>query len=720
MKNDDLKRHLKEERTGSITELARFSVIILCLLCSNSAYSQIPINGFCNLNSYPSFTGYTQLTTYDLNNDSYPDILLYSPNSSSIIIAEGKENFEFTDYKIVNVPYYLSNLIPLGEESAYSMDYVFTSRKSRTAGIFNIPLSGDFNPIAEIEFDSFPENIGAADINKDGYSEYLISGSGFNGLSVLFFKDDELTEIKININQSYSEAVFAEVSNDGYPDIIAFNLFSNSIDIFYNDGTGNFELIRQINPGANVESIQSVKIDNDEYIDIVYTAGNSFKILYGDFRSAFDSSLVINTQYNPHKYIIADFNSDSDNDIAYVDTTYGLLSVIFGKEKNQFYDEVLYLKKKGIINLNLLSSYTSAGLALLNYHGAISTISKLSSLVDEMDIVPVLEASVISTFDYGNDGVPDYSYIDNFSNSINFLINSPNGIPSSFYSEIISGEHNSIKVNDVYSFKKTFYAFSPGDKILEAIKFDFKSGEIESHQLYAPGSIEDIEIYKSKKVERIYLAYQRNNYLRFGEYNYKNSEYVLREYATIDSNVVAANIFSSTEPILNYWKTTGDSLQSIEVKITSRGINYTEKGKIVIIPDYSINFLTQFSSNQKNPISFALFNSDTQFFGIVSDESMFNITKPIGYRYDFVSNKSNLLYSEGKKQFVNQNAFLYIWRDGYFNELEINDFGNDLILTRLFDAKQVMDFIVQEFTSENNYLIYSQQSEGFLSLQRLK
>jgi hypothetical protein len=720
MKNGDMKRLLKGEKIGSITKLERLSVILFCLICWNPAYCQIPINGFCNLNSFPSFPGYTLLTISDFNDDLYTDIILYSPNHTRIVIAEGNENHQFTDYKIINVPYYFSNIIPLFENTAYSRDYVFTSRKNRIAGIFNISITGDFFPIAELEFDSFPENISIADINNDGELEYLISGSGFNGLSVLFFKEDTLSETKININQSYSEAVFADVSNDGFQDIIAFNLFSNSIDIFYNDGTGNFELIRQINPGANIESIKAVKIDNDEYIDIVYTAGNSFKVLYGDFRSAFDSSLVINTQYYPHRYIIADYNSDSANDIAYIDTTYGLLSVIFGKEKNQFYDDVLYLKKRGIINLNLLSSYTSAGLAILNYNGSISTISKLTSLEDEMDIVPAIEASVISTFDYGNDRVPDYSYIDNFSNSINILVNAANGIPLKFYSEIIAGKHNSIKVNDIQPFKKVFYSFSPGDKILEAIKFDFKTGEIESHQLYAPGSIEDIEIYKSKKVERIYLAYQRNNYLRFGEYNYKNSEYVLREYATIDSNVVAAKIYSSTEPILNYWKTAGDSLQSVEVKINSKGINYTENGKIDIIPDYSISFLTQFSSNQKNPISLALFNSDTQFFGIVSDESMFNISKTIGYQYDFVSDKTSLLYCEAKKEFVSQSAFLYIWRDGYFSKLEIHDFGDDLILTRLFDAKQVMDFIVQDLTNENNYLIYSQQSEGFLSLQRLK
>jgi hypothetical protein len=715
-----LNKHCKEERTDLITELARLNVILFCLLFFNSAFSQIPINGFCNLNSFPSFTGYTLVTTYDVNNDSYPDIILYSPNHNSIIIAEGEEKFEFTNYKIIKVPYYLSNLIPLGEESTYPMDYVFTSRKSRTAGIFNISSSADFNPIAELGFDSFPENISTADINNDGYSEYLISGSGFNGLSILFFRNDKLTEKKINMNQSYSQAVFTDVSNDGSPDITAFNLISNSIDIFYNDGAGNFELIRQIDPEAYVESIQSLKIDNDEYIDLVYTEGNSFKILFGDFRSAFDSTMVINTQYIPHRYVIGDLNSDFVNDVAYIDTTLGLVSVLFGKGGNRFYDEILYLKKEGIININLISSNTSTGLALLNYNGVITTVSKLSSLQVKMNFVPAIEASVISSFDYGNDGVMDISYIDSFSNSINILINGRNGIPLSYYSEIVSGEHNIIKVNDTDPFKKVFYAYSQGNKMLEAVKFNFISDEVENHQLYTTGSIEDIEIYKSKKVERIYLAYQRNNFLRFGEYYYKDSDYVLKEYATIDSNVVAAKIFSSKEPIINYWKTTGDSLQSIEVKLSPRGINYNYMGIIDIIPDYSINFLTQFLSSKKNPISFALFNSDTQFFGIVSDKSMFNISKPIGYQYDFIADKTSLLYCEGSKQFVNQNAFLYIWRDGYFNKLVINDYGNDLILTRLFDAKQVMDFIVQDFTNEKNYLIYTQQSEGFLSLQRLK
>jgi len=696
-----MKRHFKGERTGSITEQARRSIILFCLICFNSTFSQIPVKGFCNLKSFPSFPGYTLLTTSNVNNDSYPDIILYSPNHNSIVVAAGKPTNDFTDYKIINVPYYLSNIIPLVENTVYSRDYVFTSRKNRIAGIFNISISGDFFPIAELEFDSFPESISTADINNDGDLEYLISGSGFNGLSVLYFKNDDLTETKINVNQSYSEAVFADVSDDGFPDIIAFNLFSNSIDIFYNDGTGNFELIRQMYPEVDIESIQAIKVDSDEYIDIVYSAGNSLKILFGDFSSAFDSALVINTQYIPHRYVVSDFNSDKFNDIAYIDTTYGLVSVIFGREGNQFYEEIPYLKNSGLINLNLLSSYTSVGLAILNYNGVISTISNLSSLQDQMNIVPAIEASVISSFDHGNDGVPDISYIDNFSNSINILINNSNGVPFNFYTEILSGEHSIIKVNDTYPFNKVFYAYSPGNKMLEAVRFDFIKDEVESHQLYAPGAIVDIEIYKSKNVERIYLVYQRNNYLRFGEYNYKDSEYVIREYATIDSNVVAAKIFPYKAPILNYWKTTGDSLQSIEVKLSSRGINYTYTGSIDIIPDYTISLVAQFLSSKKVPISFTLFNSYTQFFGIVSDKSLFNISKPIGYQYDFLTDTTRLLYYEGSKQFVDQNAFLYIWRDGYFNKLEINDYGNDLILTRLFDAKQATDFIIQDFTTSN-------------------
>ena len=715
-----MKRHLKEERTGSNSKLIRNSIILFCFLCFNSAYSQIPIRGFCNLNSFPFFPGFNQLTSCDVNNDSIPDLIVYSTNQKRIVIAEGKTTNDFTEYKLINVPYYLSQIIPIYDKIKNSMNFVFTSRKNRTAGVFKISESGKFNPIAQLEFDSFPENISAADIDNDGEFEYLISGSGFNGLSVLLYEEGGLEETKIYINQSYSEAVFADLSNDGFPDIAAFNLFSNSIDIFYNDGTGNFELVRQIIPESNMESLQSIDINNDDFIDLVYSAGNSINIIFGDFSSAYDSSLVITTQYVPNRYVVGNFNSDIFYDIAYIDTTYGLVSMIFGKGKNKFYDEIPYSKKKGVVDLNTLNSNTSVGLALLNYYGVISTISKISSLQDELNIIPVVETSVISSFDYGNDGVPDLSYIDEFSKSINILINGKNGIPLSFYSEAISGDHTVIKVNDTYSFSKIFCAYSPGNKMLEAIKFDFMMEKIESHQLYVPGVITDVETYKSKDSELIYIIYKRNNFLRFGEYKYQNSEYVFREYAIIDSNVIAAKIFSSANPVINYWKTVGDSLQLIAVTISNEHVNYTKSSLIGIMPEFTITFLTYFLSDKNNPISFTMFSSVDQFFGIVSDKSLFNISHQIGSKFDFVVDKSRLLYYEGSKRFINQIAYLYIWRDGYLSKLELNSYGNELTLIRLFDAKRVTDFIVKDFTNGKKYLIYSQQSEGFLSLKRLK
>ena len=715
-----MKRHLKEEKTDSISNLIRNSVIFICLLCFNFAYSQIPIKGFCKLNSFPFFPGFTQLTSSDVNNDSIPDLIIYSTNQNSIVFADGKKSHDFTEYKIINVPYYISHIVPIYERRKDLMSFVFTSRKNRTAGVFNISNSGNFNLLAELEFDSFPENISSADINNDSEFEYLISGSGFNGLSVLSYNEGILEETKVNINLSYSEAVFADVSNDGLPDIAAFNIFSNSIDFFYNDGTGNFELVRQIVPEVNIESMQSIDINKDEYIDLVYSAGNSINVSFGDFSSAYDSSLVIPTQYVPHHYVVGNFNSDIFNDIAYIDTSIGLVSIIFGKDGDQFYDEILYFKKKGIVDLSILSSKKSDGLGLLNYDGVINTISKISSLPDELNIIPVVETSVISSFDYGNDGIPDISYIDDFSKSFNILINGKNGIPLSFYSEAISGDHRIIKVNDTYSFRKIFCAYTPGNKMLEAIKFDFMMDKKESHQLYVPGAITDVETYKSKNSERIYIIYKRNNLLRFGEYKYQNSEYVFKEYAIIDSNVIAGKIYSLDKPVINYWKTVGDSLQLKAATISNEQVKYTKSSAIKIMPEFAISFLTYFLSDKNIPVSFTMFSSVAQYFGIVSDKSLFNISQKIGRKFDFVFDKSKLLYFEDSKRFVNQVAFLYIWKDGYFNKMELNSEGNKLTLSRLFDAKQVTDFIVKEFTNGKKYLIYSQQSEGFISLKRLK
>ena len=265
---------MQEDNTDLKKDRRVISAAFLWVFLFNSAIAQVPINGFCQVKSFPAFPGFNRISISNVNYDSFKDVILYSSSQKSIALVEGKMNDSFTDYKIIPSSYNYSNIIPVYNKATDTELYVFLSRKKRTVGLFSFSRYGRITILAKIGFDSYPENIGVADINNDEEFEYLVSGSGFKGLSLLSFVNGKLKETKLEENSIYGEAVFADISNDGHPDIAAFDLFKNTFEVFYNDGKGNFEKVRTEIESSSIENLEVVDFNKDGFDDLIYTTNN--------------------------------------------------------------------------------------------------------------------------------------------------------------------------------------------------------------------------------------------------------------------------------------------------------------------------------------------------------------------------------------------------------------------------------------------------------------
>jgi hypothetical protein len=712
-----MKKLFKEGKRDFKTELKGISTVILWFLLSNHILSQVPINGFCQVKSFSAFPGYDRLTISDINYDSVNDIILYSSSKRSTAVIEGEIDSSITNYKIHYTAYRHSNIVPVFNKRTGSEQFIFTSRKSRIFGWFDFSNFGRYNLITKIRFDSFPENISVADINRDGSSEFLISGSGFKGLSVLTSGDDELPESKIEVNSSYGEAVFAEISNDDYPDIAAFNLLTKSLDIFYNDGKGNYEKIRTIKSSINIENLKSMDLNRDKYDDLIYSSNNLINIIFGDFQSSYDSSIIINTEYIPHRYVVSDFNRDRLFDIAYIDTTRGLLSVIFGMGNNKFYPEVFYMKTNGLTDLFPVRSGEFRGLVLLNKKGEINIISKLSTLPDETHLIPAVQPSTIASFDFKNDGMPDICYVDD-NNTMNFLVNNAKGIPSLYYSASLSGDHKIIIVDDFNPTNKSFYCYTPESNMLEIIDYDFIESTVKSDQIYLRGLIKDLKINRTDDLVHIFLTYEKDGKLKVGEYEHHDFRYTFREYPEIGTDAIASELYVTDYPVVYFWKAGDDSIRHFKAILGSRSAEFKQLGAISNEEDPLIKNIEQYLFDKENPVTLTLLNSNTDYFSVVSGDSLFNFSNSIFKRNSFnIGNENKLVFeSTNGKDF--ESAVLYLAEDQSFDRIELKD--EELLFTKLFDSEKVTDFIVRKIISDKKYLIYTQQSEGFISLKRLK
>ena len=711
---------MQEDNTDLKKDRRVISAAFLWVFLFNSAIAQVPINGFCQVKSFPAFPGFNRISISNVNYDSFKDVILYSSSQKSIALVEGKMNDSFTDYKIIPSSYNYSNIIPVYNKATGTELYVFLSRKKRTVGLFSFSKYGRINILAKIGFDSYPENIDVADINNDEEFECLVSGSGFKGLSLLSFVNGKLKETKLEENSIYGEAVFADISNDGHPDIAAFDLFKNTFEIFYNDGKDNFEKVRTEIESSSIENLEVVDFNKDGFDDLIYTTNNSIKLAMGDSRSYYNSSIVISTEFIPHRFTVADFNGDKLNDIAYVDTSQGMLSVIFAKDLDQFHSEVIYMKNEGLTDLQLFRSHNSNSLILLNKAGEIFIVSRLFSLPDATNLIPAIQPSAITKFDLGNDGIIDLCYIDVETNTINFLVNDVKGIPEYFYPVAISAQHELIVVDDEEQFNKGFYCISPDSKMLEIINYDFYNNKLETDQLYSPGIIKDIELNRNEELVQIFTAYEENNVLRVREYEHHDFRYTFLDYPAIEKDAADSKLVISDHPRIYFYKLDGDSIRVTEAKLQSKSIEYKQIGVLSINNHPLISDFSQYLLGKKSSKILSLLNSDPTFFSVVSNDSVFNIIVQIFKQNIFDVGKGIEFYFNTNNQLEFWTMIIYSPGDRSFNRIDIKNQGQELSITKLFDSNKPTDFIVQKIISNKKYLIYTQQSEGLISLKRLK
>ena len=549
----------EEEKSGLKTGFQKFNIVLsFYLFFSIDVFSQVPINGFCRFTDIKIDSGLTSVFSLNYNGDLYSDLLLYNPETKNVLLMKGDRQREFGNRKYFSVPIEFSKIKNIYNSSRSSLGYAFTSRRKLFAGIYDIDNDGDFKLYKIKKFKYYPDNIGIADVKSNGDFQYLISGSVFQGLSLLDENNIGFDEKKITTRASYSTSAFVDLNSDGYPDIAAFNIITNSIDFFYNNSRGVFKLVRSIPTDDKISSLFATDFDKDHYDDLLYIEGNTIQIKYGDFTNAYDSVLSINTNFRPNKFIVGDFNNDGINDIAYLNTDEGVVSIIYFKSKFDYYPEVLYLRRDGITDLTQYTDKLINGIAAVSSYGYVYLLYDIKRGIFDYDFSIGGDPSVVSSFDYDNDGMMDICFTDNFDNSLKMIVRNKNGMPYLYYSYPLFETHSKIIVDDTDPVTKTFYLYEPGKKLIEIVKGDLKENKFARTSLYSPGAIKDIKIIKRGDKNEIYVAYTKENKLNLALFDYSNYKYNFSNYSDISDNSFNACINVGGKVSVYYWHKEND------------------------------------------------------------------------------------------------------------------------------------------------------------------
>jgi hypothetical protein len=720
MKKEDLLKPCSEENQGLKTEISSIKILIALLLFSLETLSQVPINGFCKYNRFDIDSGFTKLFPLNYNDDSYTDLVLYNPLKKYIQTLDGNPSLSFSIPKKYKIPSEMSLIRNIVDKNNKVTGYAFCSRKRMNVGLISFGKNGSPLLSNELKLNSYPENISIADIGINSESEFLISGKSFDGLSIITGVNKKLNETKILSNSVYSFSQFIELSRDEFPDIAAFNVASLNLDLFYNRGNGQFNKVRSIPLSGNINSLRVYDLDIDSFEDIIISKDNSIGIYYANFNSSFDVIKIIKTKYNPEKIIIGDFNKDGKMDLAYLDTKTGVLSVLFGKNKREFYPEVMYFRKMGCVDLVPYYSKFINGIAVISEYGSLYIISNFKSLSEEFDISLGLNQQGLNYFDHNNDGIPDLCFIDNIENKLNLILRNTSGIPSLIYSIPLLEKEAKIYADYLEKNKVTFYCYTEGKKLIEAVKIDFSNSTIEKKSFYV-----------QKRIMRIRTEHGDDNYVKLHVVQLDNGDLSLSEFSsisvnylnntyTIADNVVNVSCGKENSQSLYYWRNNIDSLVLYCASFNNNFENPEIKYSIRIKKDYRILSLTG---------NYFSFNKDA-YFGIIHSQDFNQVLTLSGNTIFLVDRKETLekLGVSGINQFYvaaynfkdMDKVFFYSGIDKRIERIDFINKGKNINIIPIADVLYAGEYFIKNMNMRNYHLVYTNKNENCITIKKLQ
>lgn len=534
-----MKKLLKEEKIDFRHEV-KSKLFTFIFLLNSFVSAQVPLNGFVNLSKADSKILSGKLFNLDYNLDGYRDLIVFDSESNKYSAIEGNSSNKYQKFSTRYSPYQISSIIPFNSNDKGKY-YYFVSRKSRILGIASFNKSGSLNLRATLKIKSFPNYIEAADIDDDGVAELLTSGILENGLRTY-----KLIRNRIVLNQEISsrtffKAIFIDLDYDGFPDIAALDSKRRSITFFYNDGTGNYYEYRSASLSYSVNNFITEDIDFDNFRDLITSNDYGFEILKGDSVSSFEKKIFIKTKTSPEKFIVADFNSNGYNELAYIDPD-GSLYLIFSDIGGKYFPPIEYLSKEKIIDLESFIDRRGNNLSSLSGEGIVFNYSSIKSTKNEFNISFGINPDKLCFFNYSNDRYSDLLIYDKTKQKAITILSNLAGIPNGYNEFLTASSHNKIKCDDLHSSTKTFYFYSDGGREIEILKINFRKGDTERKILYTSIPIIDLSISRdmSKDYQSIYVLGIVSNVLVKSEFQFKDFRYVATGSENIDVNAVTA------------------------------------------------------------------------------------------------------------------------------------------------------------------------------------
>jgi hypothetical protein len=278
-----------------------------------------------------------QLT--DLNEDSYPDLLIANGSSGNVGLLFGNNVHSFRAYLATPLPSRPADGRLYDEDGDGRLDYAVTCQGSRSVEVLHGDGRGHLlRDVPPVTLDQTPAGLAVLRADADLLPDLAITLPAVDQTAVLRRLPDGgyLETARFATGDFPFRVVAGDLDRDGADDLVVANLLASTFTVAWGAGNGTFPARSTLSPGSTIEDLALADLNGDGLPDIVAVNGQTalFTMVNSGGRT-FDPPRFYPLPDQPATLATGDLDGDGDADVVVGQRT-GAAVTIYENRGNGF------------------------------------------------------------------------------------------------------------------------------------------------------------------------------------------------------------------------------------------------------------------------------------------------------------------------------------------------------------------------------------------------
>ena len=274
----------------------------------------------------------------DMNNDTYPDIVVVRKEFPCVAILYNKGDGTFnppTDVSVNAAPQGAA-LVDVNRDGKLDILVASSARPYSVNYVRNLG-SKNFEEADKFPLEGPPSDLVTADLNGDGRTD-LIAPSVQGNISVLMAVGNTFPSMTV-LRCTKQQAAFAgDLNNDGHTDLVTVSGEDSTVRTFINKGNGSLSPDQLFMTGSDPSAVFLGDLNGDGSLDVATAdkGGNSVSVSMNFGTGRFAWYDIYDIGQSDKMVALGDLNGDGQKDLVSTNTAGQSVTVAYNAGKGQF------------------------------------------------------------------------------------------------------------------------------------------------------------------------------------------------------------------------------------------------------------------------------------------------------------------------------------------------------------------------------------------------